>query len=48
MPQFSEDEALNRFKISRDNAYYMMPDQEFSIVNDSGDNLIVFIANCDI
>ena len=48
MPQFSEDQALNRFKISRDNAYYMMPDQEFSIVNDSDDNLIVFIANCDI
>jgi mannose-6-phosphate isomerase len=37
MPNFSEDEALNKFKISKDNAYYIMPDQEFSIINDNSD-----------
>jgi hypothetical protein len=50
IPSFSEDEKLNKFKINKDNAYYIMPEQEISFINDgeTQDNLVVFIANCDI
>lgn len=50
MPTFSDDEKLNNFNISKDNAYYIMPEQEFSFINDgeSDETLVVFIANCDI
>ena len=49
MPTFSDDEKLNNFIIKKDNAYYIMPEQEFSFINDGEDEtLVVFIANCDI
>jgi hypothetical protein len=50
IPSFSDDEKLNKFKINKDNAYYIMPEQEISFINDgeNQDNLVVFIANCDI
>ena len=50
IPTFSDDEKLNDFKIKKDNAYYIMPEQEIYFINDGDteDTLVVFIANCDI
>ena len=50
IPSFSDDEKLNDFKISKDNAYYIMPEQEISFINDgeTQDILVVFISNCEI
>ena len=50
IPTFSDDEKINDFKIKKDNAYYIMPEQEISFINDgeTEDTLVVFIANCDI
>lgn len=50
IPTFSDDEKLNDFKIKKDNAYYIMPEQEISFINEgeTEDTLVVFIANCDI
>jgi hypothetical protein len=44
----SDPEGFNKFKMERDCAYYLMPEQEIDITNPHEEELIVFIANCDI
>lgn len=48
-PGFSEEEALNIFKVEENCAYYIMPDVEFTVTSSSSTSpLTLFIANCDI
>lgn len=48
MGEFSHDEKLNNFKVEANCAYYMMPDQEFFVQNDSESELVLFLAKPDI
>lgn len=48
MTDFSQEEKLNNFKVEADCAYYIMPDQEFIVHNDSESDLLLFLAKPDI
>jgi hypothetical protein len=48
MREFSQEELLNNFKIEADCAYYIMPEQEFIVQNDSESELVLFLSKPDI
>lgn len=48
MREFSHEEKLNKFKVEANCAYYIMPDQEFLVQNDSESELVLFLAKPDI
>lgn len=50
IPDFaSSDERLNTFPVAPLNSYYILPETDFVVKNDSSDkSLILFIASCDI
>jgi len=48
MREFSPDDNLNHFKVDKDCVYYLMPDQEFVVSNDSDSEFVMFLAKPDI
>lgn len=44
----SDPEDFDKFKLETYCAYYIRPEEEFVITNEKEEELIVFIANCDI
>jgi hypothetical protein len=48
MREFSPDDKLNHFKVDKDSVYYLMPDQEFVVSNDSDSEFVMFLAKPDI
>jgi oxalate decarboxylase/phosphoglucose isomerase-like protein (cupin superfamily) len=48
LQEFSSEEKLNQFTVEANCAYYLMPNQDFMVSNDSESDLVMFIAKPDI
>ena len=44
----SDTEGFGKFNVEAHCAYYILPDLKFTMINSGSEDLIIYLANCDI